>query len=130
MRALPYIIIILAASLPILFRRRLWLRIASVAALWLFGVALIWGHGVALHRLVTIRGAEQFHPQPDGQLPVDFQTATRIVQDLSQSQLPFTMLVFVAFTILALVPFSPATKSISNETGRAQSAAAPNETVG
>ena len=119
MRALPYIIIVLAALFPILFRRRLWLRVASILTLWFFGVGLVWTHCVALHRLVTIRGVEQLHPQPGEQLPTDFQTATRIVQELSQSQLPFTMLVFVAFTILALVPPSPATKPDSNATGNA-----------
>ena len=117
MRALFYIIIILAALLPLLFRRLVWLRVASVVALWAFGVALVWTHCVALHRLVTIRGVEQFHPQPGEQLLTDFQAATRIVQDLSQSQLPFTMLVFVAFTILALAPALSTTKPNSNETG-------------
>ena len=104
MRALFYIIIILAALLPIFFRRLVWLRVASVAALWGFGVSLVWTHYAALHRLVTIRGVEQFHLQPGEQLPAGFQAATRIVQELSQTQLPFAMLLFVAFSILALVP--------------------------
>lgn len=117
MRALFYIIIILAALLPLFFRRLVWLRVASVFVLWVFGVAFVWTHCVALHRLVTIRGAEQFHPQPGEQLPTDFQAAVRIVQDLSQSQLPFTMLVFVAFTLLALVPALSIPKTNSNETG-------------
>jgi len=119
MQALLYLILILAAALPILFRRHFWVRVACLAALWLSGVALVWGHGVALHRLVTIRGVEQLHLQPGEPLPAGFQTATRIVQELSQSELPFTMAVFVAFTILALLPSSPATKPNSNETGNA-----------
>jgi len=119
MRALPYVIIILTALLPILFRRHFWLRIASVVALWFFGVGVVWTRDITLHRLVTLRGIEQLHPQLGEQLPADFQTATRIVQELSQSQLPFTILVFAAFTILALVPSSPATKRNSNDTENA-----------
>ncbi len=106
MQALLYLIMILAALLPVVFRHSLSLRIGAVVTLWIVGVGMVWSHCVALHRLVMLRGVEILHLQVGAQLPADFQTTTRIVQDLSQSQLPFTLLVFVAFTTLALVPTS------------------------
>ncbi len=113
MQALLYVIIIISALLPIVFRRSLLLRILSVVALWIVGVSVVWSNSVALHRLVTLRGLELLHLQIGAPLPADFQTATGIVQDLCQSQIPFTMFVFVAFTILALVPSSSTTTADS-----------------
>jgi hypothetical protein len=104
-----YVIVVLAALLPIIFRRVYWLRLVCVVLLAL--LALV--HYTFLlteQRLVMERGIEQFGASPAKPLPDDFMVAVRIVHDLSQGERPFLLLLIVAFTVLAVLPFGRSAK--------------------
>jgi hypothetical protein len=110
MQILLYILVLLAVTLPIVFRRIFWVRVASVFLLGFLAVI----HLVFLlteHRLVLERGVQHYGASPTKPLPDDFRAAVGMIQDLSQPELLFAAALFVALVILALLPFCRSDKS-------------------
>ena len=104
MRFTIYLIVVMAALLPIVFRRVYWLRLVCVLLLGLLAL-LHYTFLMAEHRLVLERGYQHFSVSPGGKLPDDFRAAVSMVQDLSQGEMPLVFLLVVAFATLALLPF-------------------------
>src|ERR1017187_9498969 len=98
-----YLIVVLAALLPIVFRRVYWLRLVCVLLLGLMAM-LHYTFLMAEHRLVLERGYQHFSVPPGGKLPDDFIAAVGMVQDLSQGEMPLVLLLVVEFATLALLP--------------------------
>jgi hypothetical protein len=98
--------LIAAIALPLVFKNRLLVRIAAVFILWLFVYIFIIFRLNLIHRLTVIHGREQLNLKPDEELPAAFILADQIHHQLLLYMLPFCVLVFVAFSIIALTPFT------------------------
>lgn len=106
MRAIIYLLAALAVILPLVFRRHTWVRAVGIFVLLLLSTLHL-THLLTVHRLVTIRGVEQFHPPAGEMLPQAFRDATMIVQNLSQAEIPFAAAIFVGLALLAASPWTP-----------------------
>jgi ABC-type uncharacterized transport system YnjBCD permease subunit len=109
MRISIYVLVIVAALLPIVFRRVYWLRLVCVLSLG-FLASLHYTFLLTEHRLVMERGYQHFTIPPGGTLPDDFKVAVGMIQELSQSEMTFLFLLVVAFMTLALLPLGRSTK--------------------
>jgi hypothetical protein len=94
-----YIIVVLTAVLPFVFRRTYWLRVLCV---------LLLGFQAFLHLIFLDSEAHSVKDraleQNGGHLPTDFQSALQIVRGLNQQEEILTALIFMALVALALVP--------------------------
>jgi hypothetical protein len=98
-----YIPILIALTLPLLFRRAYGARVLSAVILCAVGL-LHFTHLMALHRLVLEDGLRQLAIPAGGQLPSDFRVAVDSVQKYSQEQMwPFAALIGVLI-VLVLLP--------------------------
>jgi hypothetical protein len=109
MRFSIYMIVILAALLPIVFRRVYWLRLVCVLLLG-FLASLHYTFLLTEHRLVMERGIQNFGASSAKPLPDDFMVAVGMIQELSQGEMTFVFLLVVAFMALALLPFCRSVK--------------------
>ena len=117
MRAIVYLLAAFAVVLPLVFRHRSWVRVLGIVLLLLLSTLHL-GHLLTLHRLVTIRGVEQFHPPAGEMLPQSFRDATTIVQSLSQAEIPFATAIFVGLALLA-APLGTPSSARNDETRNA-----------
>jgi hypothetical protein len=104
MRLSIYLIVVLAALLPIVFRRVYWLRLVCVLLLG-FLASLHYTFLLTEHRLVLEHGYQHFGTSASKPLPDDFKVAVGMIQELSQGEMLFVFLLIVAFIALALLPF-------------------------
>ena len=95
-----YIATVLAGLLPIVFRSRYWLRVLCTVLLVFVALMHLFFLD-AEFRLVGDRAAAM----NGGRWPTDYKTIRSAVREVSQSEVPLTVLLFLSFTVLTLVPY-------------------------
>jgi peptidoglycan/LPS O-acetylase OafA/YrhL len=99
-----YVLILVAAILPLLYRQAYGVRLLSVVILCIAAL-LHFTYLMASHRLVMEDGTRESAVAPGGELAPDLRVAVASVQKYNQQQMwPFAALT-AALVLLALLPF-------------------------